>query len=78
MHVDHEGAVGEDPESVVEAAERTLDGLDEALARLDAGSYGTCEWCGASISDERLAEFPTARTCDRHPQATDHRADAPG
>jgi DnaK suppressor protein len=34
-----------------------------ALRRLDAGRYGTCERCGATIAAERLQARPTARTC---------------
>jgi RNA polymerase-binding protein DksA len=37
--------------------------LDDALARLDAGSYGRCERCGRPIGDERLAARPAARRC---------------
>jgi hypothetical protein len=47
----------------VDAVEAVLDQVDGALARLDDGSYGRCESCGAIIADERLAETPTARTC---------------
>jgi RNA polymerase-binding transcription factor DksA len=36
-----------------------------ALARLDAGTYGTCERCGAPIPAERLAARPTASLCVR-------------
>src|ERR1700682_2198163 len=32
-----------------------LDDLDRAVARLAAGSYWTCERCGAQIGSERLA-----------------------
>lgn len=34
-----------------------------AVERLDAGSYGRCEECGATISSERLAARPAARHC---------------
>jgi DnaK suppressor protein len=37
--------------------------LDRALARLDAGTYGTCERCGSPIAPERLAARPATRTC---------------
>ena len=37
--------------------------LDDALARVAAGSYGTCESCGRPIATERLAARPAARTC---------------
>jgi hypothetical protein len=47
----------------VDSVEALLDQVDGALARLDDGSYGRCESCGAIIADQRLAETPTARTC---------------
>jgi RNA polymerase-binding transcription factor DksA len=40
-----------------------VDDLDDALARLDAGTYGACEPCGAAIPFERLEAIPHARLC---------------
>lgn len=40
-----------------------VEDLDHALARLDAGTYGTCEPCGAPIPFERLEAIPHARLC---------------
>lgn len=37
--------------------------VEHALARLDEGSYGTCERCGRQIPDDRLAARPWAVTC---------------
>ena len=37
--------------------------VDAALARIDAGSYGTCSSCGQPIGDDRLEAMPTARLC---------------
>ena len=37
--------------------------IDAAVGRLEAGTYGVCEECGAVIADERLEARPTARTC---------------
>jgi RNA polymerase-binding transcription factor DksA len=37
--------------------------LDDALARVAAGSYGTCESCGRPIGAERLDALPATRTC---------------
>ena len=37
--------------------------LDQALARVDAGSYGRCEACGEAIAPERLAVRPAATHC---------------
>lgn len=35
----------------------------EALGRLDAGTYGTCVECGATLPDERLDARPEAARC---------------
>ena len=35
----------------------------DALARLDDGTYGDCETCGARISPARLEALPYATTC---------------
>ena len=37
--------------------------LDDALERIDAGTYGTCKACGLLIPKERLEAVPTAQTC---------------
>jgi DnaK suppressor protein len=34
-----------------------------ALARIEDGSYGRCENCGAEIPEERLDAVPTATLC---------------
>jgi DnaK suppressor protein len=34
-----------------------------ALARMDAGEYGTCARCGKTIANERLEAIPTATLC---------------
>ncbi len=43
----------------------TLDEIDAALARIDAGTYGTCESCRGEIGAGRLEALPTARQCVR-------------
>ncbi|RKX32865.1 MAG: hypothetical protein DRP22_01495 [Verrucomicrobia bacterium] len=37
--------------------------IDEALARLEAGTYGKCEKCGKYIDKGRLEALPFARLC---------------
>lgn len=37
--------------------------IDEALARLEAGTYGKCERCGKYIDKGRLEALPFARLC---------------
>jgi len=51
----------------LERIERELAGVDAALARIDAGTYGRCESCGEPINAERLHSDPTARLCAAHP-----------
>ncbi len=46
-----------------ENAEHVLAAIDAALARIDAGTYGTCERCGNPISEERLEAIPYATLC---------------
>ena len=41
----------------------TVADIDEALARLDAGSYGRCAACATAIPDERLRAVPWAALC---------------
>ncbi|URM99359.1 TraR/DksA C4-type zinc finger protein [Actinomadura madurae] len=40
-----------------------LTDIDDALRRLDKGTYGICEQCGAPIAAERLTARPATRTC---------------
>jgi DnaK suppressor protein len=46
--------------------------ITDALARLDAGTYGICENCGQPISPERLEARPVARLCIRCASALRH------
>jgi DnaK suppressor protein len=42
---------------------RLLAAIDTALARIEAGTYGTCVNCGAQIPPERLEAMPWATLC---------------
>jgi DnaK suppressor protein len=37
--------------------------IQQAMRRLDAGSYGTCTECGLAVPFERLFVFPESGTC---------------
>ena len=50
-------------EGLEEGAQQTLEQIDRALARLDEGTYGTCERCGKPIGEERLRARPWATLC---------------
>ncbi len=44
-------------------AEQQLREIEEAEGRLARGTYGSCQRCGESISEERLEAVPQARLC---------------
>jgi RNA polymerase-binding protein DksA len=46
-----------------EASEETLREIDDAVARIDAGTYGVCISCGKPIDEERLEAMPWAAKC---------------
>ena len=52
----------------------TLTRIDEALARIDGGQYGTCHGCGNEISERRLRALPFAVRC----QACEERREQQG
>lgn len=37
--------------------------VDDAIARIDDGSYGVCESCGLEIAEQRLDAMPFTRLC---------------
>lgn len=54
--------------------------IDQALMRMDEGSYGTCARCGKDIPERRLEALPTARydaECQSLIEADEGLEDAP-
>ena len=49
--------------SLEENAAHVLREIDDALKRLDDGTFGTCRRCGRPISPERLEALPWAAHC---------------
>lgn len=49
--------------SLEEGAHLTLIAIDDALRKIEEGTYGTCEVCGQPIAVGRLAAIPWARLC---------------
>lgn len=70
----HDREVGQ---SVVGGLDTGIAEIDEALHRLDAGTYGHCQDCGEPIPDERLEAVPATRYCTVH-QALQEGADRAG
>ncbi len=50
----------------LERVEVELDEVEQALIRLDDGTYGVCEVCAARIDDDVLASAPTTSCCRAH------------
>ncbi len=46
--------------------EKRYQDVQDALARIDAGTYGTCEVSGEAIEEDRLEADPAARTSKAH------------
>ena len=44
-----------------ERASQTVADIDQALLRIEEGSYGVCARCGKDIPERRLDALPTAR-----------------
>lgn len=53
----------ETAQSLSNHARRQLEQIDDALRRMDAGNYGTCERCGNQIEADRLEALPQATLC---------------
>ena len=49
--------------SFIQSDHRTLVLIDEALSRIKAGTFGTCESCGITIPKVRLNALPYAADC---------------
>ena len=50
-------------DAIVGTLRDTLNEIDDALGKLEAGTYGLCESCGAPIPEARLEAMPSARLC---------------
>jgi len=52
---------------------RLLEQTEQALGRIDTGTYGVCDSCGQSIGKARLMAFPRAVLCVRCKQREERR-----
>jgi RNA polymerase-binding transcription factor DksA len=51
---------------LVESERRLITDIDDALERIDIGTYGICEGSGKPIPKARLKAIPWARYCVEH------------
>ena len=55
--------------SHMEMSSRTINDIDEALARIGDRTYGVCMTCGNLIDKNRLIHSPFVKTCTGCQQA---------
>jgi RNA polymerase-binding protein DksA len=55
--------------ALMEMKSETLAKIDDAMIRLEAGTYGSCAECGEEIAEARLQAVPFARAVPRLPAA---------
>jgi DnaK suppressor protein len=63
-----------------ERESRMVVDIDQALRRIEEGTYGVCERCGKPIDERRLEAVPTARydaACQAQVEASEGQQDAP-
>lgn len=53
---------------------RVLRDVEDALKRVERGTFGRCEGCGRPIAGERLRALPRARLCVRCQRRADARS----
>jgi len=56
-----------DPAALLARAEAQLTAVDDALRRLDEGTYGVCVRCGDALAADQLAADPLAVACPTCP-----------
>lgn len=52
--------------AMVNTQQARLTDVKDALTKIEAGTYGTCETSGEPIEEARLKANPAARTCMHH------------
>ena len=53
----------ETAQSLSRHARRLMTEIEDAVRRIDAGTFGACENCGEAIDPDRLDAIPYARLC---------------
>jgi DnaK suppressor protein len=53
----------EHEQALLDRVDEAVRATQEAIARIEAGTYGVCESCGEAIALPRLEAFPRAALC---------------
>jgi RNA polymerase-binding protein DksA len=49
--------------SIEDSTEHVIAAIDEALKKIEEGTFGTCAHCGSQIAEARLEAMPYATKC---------------
>jgi len=49
--------------TIASAGSQTMKDIEEALGKIEDGTYGKCQVCGGQIGEKRLEAVPYARLC---------------
>jgi DnaK suppressor protein len=63
--------------ALIQMKSETLNKINDALARLEQGTYGNCFECGDEIAEKRLRALPFAvrcKDCEEAREVAEHRA----
>lgn len=67
--------------ALLDNEKKAIHRIDDALERINRGTYGKCELCGKEIQRERLEGMPSALTCmdceSKQPDYNTYRLDRP-
>ncbi len=53
-------------QALLAANQKEFDDVEHAIAKIEAGTYGTCDVCGTAIGTARLEAMPATRFCIDH------------
>ncbi len=53
-------------QAIVSSLKAELSEVNDALGKMEVGTYGICETCQQPIEEDRLEANPSARTCKAH------------
>lgn len=62
----HEGTTADEYGTELERVSRDLEAVEDAMRRLNDGTYGRCGQCGRELPEEQLSGDPLAKACAEH------------
>jgi DnaK suppressor protein len=66
LDLDNRNEEFEEDSALTEELTPHLKDIEDALKKIEDGTYGTCQVCSNTIEEERLQANPSAKTCISH------------